>query len=400
MQTFTYTAMDKSGKRISGTITAENESEARAKLRRMGVFVTGVSRIGRMGLLRTEKKVKVSELALLTEELAAMIEAGISLVRSLDTLIRQVDNPKLKRTVREVQNDLKRGLTFADALSEHPDVFSPFYISIVRAGEAGGVLKDMLFKLAKYLEAEAEFRRKIRSALAYPLIVTAIAFVAVAFLTMFVIPRFSNVYVKIGASLPLPTVILVEISKSVSRFWWALLVFGAGSIYIVRRFFKTPRGRTWLDGFKMKVPILGDLNRKAIASRFLRIFAALINSGIPISDCLDVIEQVFQNSIIAELIYRLKRSVTRGGGISTVLAESYILSPVALQMIAAGEEMGELGEMLGKSSDFLEHEVDVAIRRMVNSLVPILTLVLTLIVGFIVMAIYLPMFDIMGRISG
>ncbi len=399
MQTFSYNAIDRSGKRISGTLTAENESEARAKLRRMGLLVTGISRMGRLSLWRSEGRVKVSELALFTEELAAMLDSGIPLVRSLDTLTRQVETPKLKRTLREVQNDLKRGLTFADALGEHPDVFSPFYVSIVRAGEAGGVLKEMLSKLAKYLEAEAELRRKVRSALAYPAAVTIIAFIAVAFLTLFVIPRFSTVYVKIGASLPLPTIILVGLSKTVGRYWWGLLAFGAGSAYLIRRLLKTERGRRWLDRNMLRIPFFGELSRKTITSRFLRIFAALINSGIPISDCLDVIDQVFQNSIIAELIARLKRNVTRGGGITPVLVESRIFSPVTIQMISAGEEMGELGEMLDKSSDFLEREVDVTVKRMVNTLVPALTLILTAIIGFIVMAIYLPMFDIMGKIS-
>ena len=399
MQTFSYNAIDRSGKRISGTLTAENESEARAKLRRMGLFVTCISRVGKLSLWRSERKVKVSELALFTEELAAMLDSGIPLVRSLDTLTRQVETPKLKRTLREVQNDLKRGLTFADALNEHPDVFSPFYVSIVRAGEAGGMLKDMLAKLSKYLEAEAELRRKVRSALAYPIAVTVIAFIAVAFLTLFVIPRFSTVYVKIGASLPLPTVILVGLSRTIGRYWWALLVLGAGLAYLIRRLLKTERGKRWLDRNTLKIPFFGALNRKTITSRFLKIFAALINSGIPISDCLDIIDQVFQNSVIAELIARLKRSVTRGGGIAPVLVESRLFSPVTIQMISAGEEMGELGEMLDRSSDFLEREVDVTVKGMVNALVPALTLILTAIIGFIVMAIYLPMFDIMGRIS-
>ncbi|HID55160.1 TPA: type II secretion system F family protein, partial [Candidatus Poribacteria bacterium] len=272
-------------------------------------------------------------------------------------------------------------------------------VSIARAGEAGGVLKEMLAKLAKYLEAEAELRRKVRAALAYPAAVTAIALIAVAFLTLFVIPRFSTVYVKIGASLPLPTVILVSISRGIGRYWWLLLALGAISAYLIRRLLKTRRGRIWLDRNMLRMPFFGELSRKTITSRFLKIFAALINSGIPISDCLDVIDQLFQNSIISELIARLKRNVTRGGGITTVLVESRIFSPVTIQMISAGEEIGELGEMLDKSSDFLEREVDVAVKRMVNTLVPALTLILTAVIGFIVMAIYLPMFDIMGKIS-
>lgn len=197
----------------------------------------------------------------------------------------------------------------------------------------------------------------------------------------------------------MPTVILVGISRAVAGYWWALLALMAGSVYLIRQLLKTERGRRWLDRNMLKMPFFGELSRKTITSRFLKIFAALINSGIPISDCLDVIDQVFQNSVIAELIARLKKNVTRGGGVTPVLVESHIFSPVTIQMISAGEEMGDLGEMLDRSSDFLEREVDVAVKRMVNTLVPALTLILTAVIGFIVMAIYLPMFDIMGKIS-
>ncbi|RKY03492.1 hypothetical protein DRP77_05990 [Candidatus Poribacteria bacterium] len=400
MPVFSYTARDSTGRLVKGTVVAENESEARARLRKMGLYVTSLSRAG---VLKAPigRRVSLTELALFTEELAAMLDSGLSLLRSVETLAQQVGNPRLRRALREIRSDLRRGMSLADALEEHPDIFSPFYVSIVRAGETSGALKEMLFRLAGYLESEADLKGKVRSALAYPTLVASFATMSVFFLTFFVVPRFSEVYAKMGAPLPLPTLLLVSLSRAAVKFWWAIVGALCIGSFAFLRWIKSKRGKMWFDRLKLKFPLVGELNRKATAARFLRVAASLIGSGIPVDETLRVMEELFRgNAVLSELVIKLRRSVIRGGRFAAVLAESDLFPPAALQIAATGEETGELGKMLDRSARFLERETEVAIRKMVNTITPLVTVILTVIVGFIVISVYLPMFEVMGRVRG
>jgi len=396
---YEYVARNEAGRVIKGILDAYDESSARAKLRSMGVYVTSLSKPGKWDFLFRGKKVKPFDIAILSEQLASMINAGISVVKSLNVLGQQVDNPNLRRIVHEIEEDVSHGTFFADSIAKHPNIFSKVFVNLVRVGELGGVLDEMLLRLSSYLNKEMEIRQKVRTALTYPAVILSFAVIAISFLVVFVIPRFAAIYTKLGITLPLATLILVRVGELVKHYWWALLLFFGVASIAFKYVTSTAVGQISFDKLKLRMPIFGELIKKSTVSRFLRVFAALVNSGVPVMEALDVVDDISNNKVLTRALERLKDNVNRGGDISTPLSESGIFPAAALQMIAAGEESGELGKMLNKSSDFLDRDVEHTTKKLITALGPALTFGLAIAIGLVIMAIYLPMFDLIGKMS-
>jgi len=396
---YEYVARNEAGRVIKGILDAYDESSARAKLRSMGVYVTSLSKPGKWDFLFRGKKVKPFDIAILSEQLASMINAGISVVKSLNVLGQQVDNPNLRRIVHEIEEDVSHGTFFADSIAKHPNIFSKVFVNLVRVGELGGVLDEMLLRLSSYLNKEMEIRQKVRTALTYPAVILSFAVIAISFLVVFVIPRFAAIYTKLGITLPLATLILVRVGELVKHYWWALLLFFGVASIAFKYVTSTAVGQISFDKLKLRMPIFGELIKKSTVSRFLRVFAALVNSGVPVMEALDVVDNISNNKVLTRALERLKDNVNRGGDISTPLSESGIFPAAALQMIAAGEESGELGKMLNKSSDFLDRDVEHTTKKLITALGPALTFGLAIAIGLVIMAIYLPMFDLIGKMS-
>jgi len=396
---YEYVARNKAGRIIKGIVDAYDESSARAKLRNMGVYVTSLSKPGKWDFLFRGKKVKPFDVAVFSEQLASMINAGISVVRSLSVLGQQIENSTLRNVVHEIGEDVSQGTFLADSIAKHPNIFSKIFVNLVRVGELGGVLDEMLQRLAAYLNKEMEIRQKVRAAFAYPAIVLSFAVIAIGFLIIFVVPRFANIYIKLGITLPLPTLALVRTGEFVKHYWWMLLLSIGVVIIAFRYLTSTANGQISFDKLKLHLPIFGDLIKKSTVSRFLRVFAALVNSGVPVMEALDVVDNISHNKVLGRALEKLKGSVNKGGGITTPLAESGIFPPAALQMIAAGEESGEMGKMLNKSSDFLDRDVEHTTKKLITALGPALTFGLAIAIGLVIMAIYLPMFDLISKIA-
>lgn len=396
---YEYVARNEAGRIIKGLVDALDESAARAKLRNMGVYVTSLSKPGKWDFLFRGKKVKSFDIAVLSEQLASMINSGISVVKSLNVLGQQIDNSTLRHVVHEIEEDVSHGTFFADSIAKHPNIFSKVFVNLVRVGELGGVLDEMLQRLSSYLNKEMEIRQKVRAALTYPIIILSFAVIAVGFLVIFVVPRFAAIYTKLGITLPLATLALVRTGEFVKHYWWALLLFLGVAFIGLKYFTSTMKGQISFDKLKLRLPIFGELIKKSTVSRFLRVFAALVNSGVPVMEALDVVDNISTNKVLMNALESLKESVNKGGDISTPLSESGIFPPAALQMIAAGEESGELGKMLNKSSDFLDRDVEHTTKKIITALGPTLTFGLAIAIGLVIMAIYLPMFDLIGKIA-
>lgn len=345
------------------------------------------------------KKVSIDDIVVFTERFSAMISAGLPIIRCLDTLAEQTENPALKKVIREICLDIEGGETLSGSLTRHPRVFSNFYVNMVKAGEAGGFLDEVLQKVAEYLDKEQTLRRNIKKAFAYPIIVLCAAAIVVSFLVIFIVPIFAKVYTKMGIALPIPTILLVQVSRIVAHYWWAILAAIGLAIFGYRGVYATKKGRLTIDRFKLDFPVFGALNRKVAISRFIRTFGSLFASGVAIMEALSVVKEITGNKVIAGVIDDVQNSVMQGRKIAEPLSEEKLFPPMVVQMVAAGEEAGAMDVMLKRSADFLDRDIDYTVDKLVARLEPLLTVFLAVIVGFIAMAIYLPMFDLIAGVA-
>ncbi|MFH1836902.1 MAG: type II secretion system F family protein [Candidatus Omnitrophota bacterium] len=349
--------------------------------------------------MKKNKKVPLDIIMVFTERLSSMINAGLPIIRCLYTMREQEENAELKKIIYGICLDLEGGLSFSEALAKCPHVFSDFYVDLVRAGETGGMLDEVLERIAVYLSKQQYIKREVKKAFAYPVIVLFAAVLIVGFLTIFIVPVFADVYRKMGVTLPIPTIILVSISKIVGKYWWALLIFVFSAAAFLKYMYKRRGVRKMIDFVKLNAPIFGTLNRQISVTRIVRTLAALTTSGIPIMAGLDVVKNISGNIIIADLMDDIKEGVRQGNKITDILKGSDLFPPMVVQMISAGEEAGTLENMLNKSADLLDRDINYTMSKLVTKLEPILTTFLAAIIGFIAMAIYLPMFDVITGIS-
>jgi type IV pilus assembly protein PilC len=403
MITFSYQAREPSGRIVSGIQDALNEDNAITSLMGRGLMVLSLQKKSVATLTRKRTwSVKETDLVLFTRQLATMIEAGISLVQALTALYEQCD-PKRQRNLRYIISDVtarvQGGETFHDAIGKHPRVFNQLFVSMVKAGEAGGLLAEILDRLAGFLEASTRLRKKIKSAMTYPVIVVCIAFAITTFLIVRVVPIFGEIFKDFGAKLPAPTQFLIDVSEFVRADWYILLLAIAGTIFGARYFLRSKRGKQFTDRWKLKLPIFGPLVHKICMSRFSRTFAQLIRSGVPILEVLNIVGGSSGNHVVETSIRSVSEDVEKGDNLSVALSKKTIFPPMLLRMVAAGEATGKIDTMLEKMADFWDEEIEAMLDALTSLIEPLLIVFLGVIVGGIVIAMFLPIFKLNEVVS-
>jgi type IV pilus assembly protein PilC len=320
-------------------------------------------------------------------------------VQALDILSKQSENPVLQNVTRQVVFDVESGHTVADALAKHPNAFTELYVNMVAAGEAGGILDTILMRLATFMEKNDALVRKVKGAMIYPGVIMGVAAAAIAVLLIVVIPTFETMFAQVGVPLPLPTRIVIAMSKFLTGYWWALIIFGVVAFQSFRKYYATSQGQLQIDGLMLKAPVLGDVLRKSAVSRFTRTLGTLISSGVSILDGLEITAKTAGNRVVSDAVLASRNSIAGGDTISAPLAKSGVFPPMVISMIAVGEQTGGLDEMLSKIADFYDEEVDAAVSGLLSLLEPIMIVFLGVIVGGMVVAMYLPIFDIMNAVD-
>ena len=408
MPKFFYQARDKQAKLVDGTLEAENQSHAVEKLHSLGLYPIRIqegpgaqrslpSKIISTNIKTSSSKflwIKTSEVANFTRQLADLLSAGLSLMNALNVLSNQTENPKLREIVKTVRNDVQGGSTLADAMAKHPKVFGPLYISMVRAGEIGGLLETVLLRLADFSEKETEMRGKIISAMAYPLVLVIVGTLAVIFLLAFIIPQFSSIFEELGVALPLPTQILLIISTTMKYYWWAIFL-AIGIIGVaVQRYLKSTEGKLRLNQTQLKIPVLGTIIKKKEIARFARTFGELLKNGVPILNALQISADTMTNQLVAHEIRKIRTNISEGERIAEPLKQSTVFPPMVVNMIAVGEESGHLESVLSKIANSYEADVDRSLKVFTSLLEPAVILCMACVVGFIALAMLLPVFTI------
>jgi type IV pilus assembly protein PilC len=403
MMTFSYQARDGAGNIVNGIQDALNEDNAVTSLMSRGLMVLSLQQ--KAAANRQKNKVwtvKETDLVLFTRQLATMIEAGISLVQAMTALYEQCD-PKRQKSLRNVISDVtarvQGGETFHEAIGKHPRVFSRLFVSMVKAGEAGGLLSEILDRLAGFLESSARLRKKIKSAMTYPVIVISIAFLITTFLIVRVVPVFGEIFKDFGAKLPAPTQFLIDLSDFIRANWYFMILGIGGTIFGLRSFLRSTRGRQLSDRWKLKLPVFGPLVHKICMSRFARTFAQLIRSGVPILEVLEIVGGSSGNHVVETSVEGVSVDVEKGDNLSVALSKKKIFPPMMLRMVAAGESTGRIDTMLEKMADFWDEEIEAMLDAMTSLIEPLLIVFLGVIVGGIVIAMFLPIFKLNEVVS-
>jgi type IV pilus assembly protein PilC len=400
MPNFAWKGKTRGGEAREGTLQAATRDEALAQLRRQGVLQPVVTEKGKeMALPKIRGSVSRKDVAIFTRQFSVMIDAGLPLVQCLEILAGQQPNKTFAAILTEVRQDVESGATLADSLRKHPKAFDDLYSNMVAAGEAGGILDTILQRLSIYIEKIVKLKSAVRSALIYPVSVIGIAVIVVWVILTFVIPVFADLFQGLGATLPLPTRIVVFLSNFMRAWWWLMLAGIVGGVAFLRSYYKTTKGRYQIDGLMLKFPVIGGLLRKIAVARFCRTLATLTTSGVPILDGLDITARTAGNAIIEEAIQSVRRAVEQGKTLSEPLGQTKVFPSMVVQMVAVGEQTGAMDTMLSKIADFYEDEVDEATQNLLSLLEPLIILFLGTVIGGIVIAMYMPMFSLISKIG-
>jgi type IV pilus assembly protein PilC len=384
-----------------GEMEGPNEAAIRIHLRQQNIVPTKISTKGKeiSFSLPYKKKVKQRSVAIFTRQLATMIDAGLPLVQSLEILSAQQEEKVFKNIIREIREDVEGGSTFAGALKKHPVTFNELYTNLVVAGEEGGILDTILTRLANYIEKSEALKKKVKSALIYPATIMGVAVIVVAILMIFVIPVFENLFKSSGQALPLPTLIVVTLSKLIKKYIVIFIPAMILLIFLFRKYYQTQNGKAVVDRLLLKIPVFGPLFRKVAVARFSRTLGTLVSSGVPILDGLIIVSRTSGNKTIETAILNARASIREGETISEPLGRSGIFPPMVIQMISVGESTGALDSMLSKIADFYEEEVDVAVANLTSLLEPFLMIFLGVVIGGVVISMYLPIFSMASAIG-
>ena len=402
MATFVYKVRDRTGKVFTGTMEGDNRSSVVSRLREMDYFITSIQEKKKSALFSTQitlfQRISPKDLTIFYRQFATMVNAGLTLVNSLEILTEQVENKTLSNIVKTVKSDVEAGSTLADAMAKYPNVFSELYISMVRAGEIGGVLDEILNKIADLMEKEFALRQKIKSAMSYPTFVIGAAVIMAIFMLTFILPQFVGVFAQFGGKLPALTQFFVTLTILFNRFWYIFFIIFAALIFVFLSYIKTPNGKLIFDRFKLNAPIIGEINKKSAISRFTRILGTLIKSGVPILEALQVSSNAIGNLVISAAVLSAKTKIKEGQSISGPLAASGVFPPMVTQMIMVGEESGELEEMLVKVAKFYDEEVDRSVEKLTSIIEPLMMVFIGLTIGTMIIAMYLPIFNMVNLI--
>jgi type IV pilus assembly protein PilC len=400
MPTFEWKGTARNGQSQTGVLVADSKDAVIAMMRRQQIVVTAVKEKGKeIALPKFGGKVPPQLIAIFTRQFSVMIDAGLPLVQCLEILGGQQEHKTFKRTLIQVRQDVESGSNLADAMRKHPKVFNDLFTNMVAAGEAGGILDTILQRLAQYIEKAVKLNSQVKSAMIYPVAVIGIAMIVVAVILWKVIPVFATLFESLGAELPLPTRIVIKLSNFIADYWWLIIITIVTTIYSLRRYHETYKGRRVLDGILLKMPVLGMLLRKIAVARFCRTLATLTSSGVPILDGLQITARTSGNAIVEDAIMATRKSVEEGKTISEPLGDTDVFPAMVVQMIAVGEQTGALDTMLSKIADFYEDEVDTAVAGLMKLLEPVLIAFLGVAIGGIVIAMYMPMFSLIGQIG-
>ena len=343
--------------------------------------------------------VSTKELSVATRQLATMIDAGLPIVQCLEILGEQSENKLLRTTITSIRRDVEGGCTLADALRKHPKIFDELYVNMVEAGEAGGILNTILNRIALFIEKASRLKKKVKGAMIYPVAIVLVAIVVVAVLMIFVIPVFAELYGSMGQALPAPTQICINISNFFVAYWWLMLLTAIGVVTAIKLYYKTPQGHMKIDALLLRMPVIGDLLRKVAVARFSQNMALLLSSGVPILDGLAITGKTAGNKVVEKAIMESRLSISKGNTVAEPLRESKIFPPLVCQMVAVGESTGGLDGMLRKVAELYEEEVDDAVNNLTAMMEPAIMVVLGVILGGLVVAMYLPIFQ-MGSLVG
>lgn len=393
MPTFKYTAKDLAGQTVTGTLSVANQGVLLEALRKQGLIIVGVRETAAK-MQRGARTAKLEDLVVFSRQLATLVDAGIPLVSSLDTLHSQIEQRGLKSVVGQVRDDVEGGASFTEALAKHPQVFATLFISMVKAGEASGTLAEILDRLATYLEKSAALERKVRSSLVYPAVVSLMAFLITSVLILKVVPIFKGIFASLGGELPLPTKMLLAFSDFAQRWFFAGVLLIGGGLVGFRQYIKTPGGRLQLDQLLLKMPIFGILFRKFAIARFARTLTTLTRSGVPILTSLEIVGKTAGNRVIELAVERTRASIREGESIAAPLGASKVFPPLVVRMVGVGEQTGQMEKMLTKIADFYESEVDTAVSGLTSIIEPLIIAVLGVVIGGIVVAIFLPILKV------
>jgi len=401
MPVFEYTARNAStGQILKGTLDVPTRDEVLRHIKQQKMIVVNVREQPKQITFSFKSKgIKTRDIVIFTRQFATMINSGLPLVQSLDILAKQTENPALADVTRQVVFDVESGHTLADAFSKHPRAFTELYVNMVAAGEAGGILDTILLRLATFLEKSDALIRKVKGAMVYPGVILSVAGIAIAVLLIFVIPTFQKMFASVGMELPLPTRIVIWMSDFLINYWWAIVLIIAGIVWAIRQYYKTSEGQLRLDQMMLNAPVLGDLLRKSAVSRFTRTLGTLISSGVSILDGLEITAKTAGNRVIHDAVMESRNSIAGGETIAGPLEKSKVFPPMVISMIAVGEQTGGLDEMLSKIADFYDEEVDVAVSALLSLMEPMMIVFLGVIVGGMVVAMYLPIFDMMNAVQ-
>jgi type IV pilus assembly protein PilC len=404
MATYVWKGRTMAGEAQTGEIEVSRQEEALDLLRKKRILVTSLrpkgGGIGLPKFMTGGVSVSTKDLAIFTRQFATMISAGLPLVQCLDILAKQSSKPSFGRVITEVTREVEAGATLSDALGRHKSVFDDLFRNMVAAGEAGGILDDILARLAEYIEKADALKRKVQGAMVYPAVVLTVALGATAFMLIFIIPTFAKMFMDFGGELPLPTKIVLQASNILVHWWWVGVLGIVAGVISLQRYYATENGQRQIDGLMIKIPILGDVLLKGAVARFTRTLGTLISSGVPILSGLEITARTAGNKVIAEAIMSARASIREGETVSAPLKASGVFPPMVTQMISVGEQTGALDEMLKKIAVFYEAEVDTAVDTMTSVIEPIMIVIMGGIVGGMVVAMYLPMFKLISVVAG
>ncbi len=403
MNTYRYVAKDKNGRTVSGIAAGDSELEVSEILHKRELIIVSIEQAKeKAALTRVKgegKKVKLDDLVIFIRQLATLVDSGVNLAQSLRIMSEQVENKNLKAVVVAMCQDIEEGVSFSQALSKHPNIFSELFVNMVRAGETSGKLAEVLNRLAAYLEKTAALTRKIRSSLVYPAVVVTMAVLITAVLLLKVVPTFKGIFELLGGQLPLPTQILIMVSDLLRNYFLILVGLLVTSVFLFKKLIATQRGRYIFDKYKLKAPVLGSLFRKWSIVKFSRTFSTLVKSGIAVLTALEIVSKTSGNKVIEEAVRGCSKSVRDGEPIYKPLSKSGVFPPLVCSMINVGEQTGQLEKLLGKIADFYDEQVDAAAAALTSMIEPLVISLLGIVIGGIVVSWFLPIFNITELIS-
>ncbi|HEY7659402.1 MAG TPA: type II secretion system F family protein [Actinomycetota bacterium] len=401
-QTYAYKVRDRTGTIVTGQLVGDSESLVLQRLREMGLTPVEVKKTGTglsMEINVRPGHVKLKQIAVFCRQFATMVNSGLPILRALSILADQTDSKELAKVLVQSRTDVEQGASLSAAMAKHPKAFNNLFISMIKAGETGGVLDDVLLSLADQIEKEVELRRQIKSAMTYPVVVVVMVLLILSAMLLFIVPQFETIYANLGGQLPLPTRILLTVSNAFRNYWYIVGLASVGGWFALKRYRKTPNGRARVDALKIRVPVFGPLFHKVALARFSATLAMLMRAGVPILQALDNVKETVNNRVIADAVDDVKTSVREGESIAKPLAKHKVFPPMVVQMIAVGEETGSIDTMLAKVAEFYNSEVTATVDALTSLIEPLLIAIIGGAVGAAVIALYMPMFNVINLLE-